>query len=780
MSSAPGRPVRTAPLSPHTDGPDWAWAAPTPRPTAAGAGQRRAALQTAPAHGLGRARRLWSLPLVAALTAASGYGFHRVFTLRGLLPVVSVAAVVPVALSAVLSGLLLGKADRPPRPLWPSVLLTVVAWLATVSATLFRGAGSGLPTPSTVRTEGSALLDAPHAVLTVILPAPGDHRLLVLPHAVLWLAAFAAAELALRTSSPLLPAVPAVLALGVPLLLGVDGTGSNTPAVAALAGLAAALALVRSRAHLSGRALGLGLPFAAGLALAAGLLGTHLPGLGTPYDPRGAVPPATVRPQTTSPLDEVAAWMRNGDEKVFTVKAAAAQNYRLAVLDTYDGVTWSPSAKLTRTGGRVPAPQGTAAPVTSSTLTQRFTIQQLPGIWLPAADRPAAVHTPAHTSVLVDPDTGVLSTGEDIPSGLTYSATSQVPVYDSQRLEYADVADDPIMLALPRTDAAGRPIPAVDTFQQLAAQATGGSTYPYQQASRLADWLRNGHAFDPAALPGHTYRSLEFFLTTGKRGTSEQFAASYAVMARTLGLPARVVVGFRPGARIAPGTWQITGKDVLAWPEVEFKGVGWVPFYPTPGETSKSGASAPPAGEPKQRQDVDRDITGQARPTTAPKASGHAAAGSQPGGGSGGLPTWAWALVLLLTLTCGYLLYAAWVPHRRRARRRGNPDTRLRVIGAWQQITDRLTEIGLPATGAHTAQEVAAFGQDRVGGAAGARLPQLAQLVNEIGYGGRPADLATADAAWSHCDIVEKAVLATVPRRERLRRALRPAALLGR
>lgn len=781
--STPTRTGRTAPLPPQGGGPAWDWAAPAP--SAPRPDERPGPLRAEPATGLSRGRRLWSLLPVAGMTAASGYGFHRVFEPRDLLPVLLVAVLAPIALSVALSGLLVGRKTRTQArtqartsALWPAVLLTAVVWLATVCATLFREAGGGLPTGPALSAVWSALLDAPHAILSTILPAPGDPELLVLPHAVLWLAAFTSAEIALRTRTPLLPAVPPVLAFGFPLVLGVDGPGSNTPAPAALAAMAALLVLIRSGARFSFRGLALGLPVAVGLALVAGLLVPRLPGLGAPYDPRHTVTPSTVRPESTSPLDQVAAWLRNGDEQVFSVQAKTSQNYRLAVLDTYDGTTWSSSAELTRTGGRVPAEKG-VDPGRTEPLAQRFTVQRLPGIWLPAADRPSAVTAPARTDISVDPDSGVLTTGHEIPSGFTYTVTSQLPVYDVQRLQYAAAADDPKLVSLPRTDAAGQPIPAVESFEEIAAKATKGSTYPYQQAARLAEWLRQGYAFDPAAIPGHTYRGLEFFLTDGKRGTSEQFAAAFAVMARALGLPTRVVVGFRSGTRSPAGAWQVTGKDVLAWPEVEFKNIGWVPFYPTPGEASENGSSVAPAGEPKERKSVDRQITEQTRPTAVPsKAKDHTANAVSTSGG--GLPLWAYVPLLLLVLLTGYLLYAAWVPYRRRARRRNHPDAGRRVLGAWQQIVDRLTEIGLPATGAHTAEEVAAFGAGRVGGAAGSHLPQLARLVNEVGYSGRIPDRASADAAWAHCDSVEKVVLRSVPRRERLRRALRPSSLRRR
>src|SRR5207253_3253245 len=61
------------------------------------------------------------------------------------------------------------------------------------------------------------------------------------------------------------------------------------------------------------------------------------------------------------------------------------------------------------------------------------------------------------------------------------------------------------------------------------------------------------------------------------------FAGTFAAMARAIGLPSRVAVGFTPGVLEADGLWHITGRQAHAWPEVFVAGYGWVAFEPTPG-----------------------------------------------------------------------------------------------------------------------------------------------------------------------------------------------------
>lgn len=710
-----------------------------------------------------RVRLVTALVIVIALAGAGGLAFHRVFALGDLVPVITVAAVAPVLLVALLSW-----PRRRTWPLWISVLATAAAWTLIAGLTLFHG---------DFTVVGGALRDSWKGTLTSLLPAPGRPELLVLPHALVWLAAFGGAELAVRTETKAAPALPAVAVFCVALLLGVNGPGSNLPVAAGLAGLVGALTIVRS----GGRPLWLlaGLPAAAAIGLLGAAVGPYLPMRGEAYDPRATVkaPPPQQR-DSISPLDRVSAWLQTPDQQMFTVRADAPEDWRLAVLDRFDGVTWTSGARFVPAGSRIPEDPR----VRRTRVVQRFTVQDLPGVWVPAADRPRTVQGLA---VATDPGSGVLTAGRPLRSGQAYTVTSMVPDYDAARLADAQPARDAEAQAasgLPESPGTTAKTAEVPAFRRLAQEITKDQDTAFQRAAKLADYLRTAARYDVTGLPGHTYAQLRYFLGTSKRGTSEQFATAYAVLARSIGLPARVVVGFRPGVG-GNGSWQVRSGDVLVWPEVDFAEIGWVPFFPTPEETGASKKpDSVPAGETQQKLEAaqksaaahKKDNGGSgAHGAPAPKAPARPAHKTSP------TPPWVYGVAAVPLLPAAYLAGVLIVPALRRRRRRGGATPAARITGAWEQTREALGAVGLPAVTALTAHEVAGFGAERVPGAE-AHLRPLADLVNRSRYAATPPGPDTAEAAWRHTEEIRRLVRRTAGLRRRLARRLHPRSLRPR
>ncbi|MGP4104422.1 DUF3488 and transglutaminase-like domain-containing protein [Nonomuraea sp. KM90] len=670
-------------------------------------------------------RRLAGLALVAATAATAGWGFHRVFPGAELLLAVIPAATAPAIVAALTRA----------RPLWLALALDLVLWLAG--------------TVPLYRTLTPALLadvaDSWHALLTTLLPAQPDPELLVLVHTLVWAAATVGAETLNRTGTRIAAAVPALVVYGVALLLGVDGTGSNVLVTGALFVLIAALALLRDDRPPAW--LLAGIPVAAALAALALVAGPLLPIAAQPYNPRDdADLPPPVRVDSVSPLDRVSAWLQIPDRDLFTVKADKPLNWRLAVLDRYDGVRWTSAARFQPTGGRVPAGEWTGE---ADVVHQEVTFDGLPGTWLPAAERPQEVT--GVRGLAVDPGSGALLAAAKPAKGSGYEVTSRVPKPSKRDLLAATPVSDPALTAFP--DA-----PQERLFRRLAQEATEGADAPIKQAYRLQSYLRTNATYDVTAPPGHSLKGLEFFLQTTHRGTSEQFAATFALMARTLGLPSRVVVGFRPG-QASGGVYHVKSGHVMAWAEIKFDGLGWRPFYPTPGRGGAKDDHDVVSSAIEESEELEDEFAkgGSDRPTTSrPQATG------QDEQAAPGLSPWTVAAAAGGGLLVAYAVVAVVVPWRRRRNRRRAPGAEQRVLGAWRQTCD---DLGLSGEAALTAGDVVS----REPGEISTHLRPLAEISNFIRYAPESGTEAAATEAWRHSDAIRRAVRARTSVMARLR-----------
>jgi hypothetical protein len=370
----------------------------------------------------------------------------------------------------------------------------------------------------------------------------------------------------------------------------------------------------------------------------------------------------------------------------------------------------------------------------------------------------------------VDPATGVLLDRAPLKAGARYRIVSHSPAPSEAGLRGATVAADGTAhadLTLPA------PVPPV--ISSAAQTATAGAASPFEQAVMLASYLFRNEEFAPAAPPGHSYGSISYFLGVSHQGTSEQFATAYALMARSLGLPSRLVAGFRPGIKVAPGTWQVDGADVLVWPEVDFARIGWVAFYPTPAAPGRGSARSVPAGQTVAQHNLDQRIAAAGRqpvrggPERGP--AGHRHPVHRPGHRS---PWPAVFTAVAIALTAGYLGCVILIPWwRRRRRRRGDPGAQ--VVGAWLETVASLRDCGVRPGPAKSAPEVAALGTGRLGSAALPALQSLAALADYATFAPGPLGADAAGQAWRQCEEVRQAARARTTWRRRLLMLLSPA-----
>jgi transglutaminase-like putative cysteine protease len=122
-------------------------------------------------------------------------------------------------------------------------------------------------------------------------------------------------------------------------------------------------------------------------------------------------------------------------------------------------------------------------------------------------------------------------------------------------------------------------------IRRLAASVTADAPTRFQKAQRLQQWFREdgGFRYDRRQVESAGSGGADLLAFMDERvGYCEQFAASMAIMARVIGIPSRVAVGFLEPTRATNGAWEFSAHDLHAWPELYFPGSGWVRFEPTP------------------------------------------------------------------------------------------------------------------------------------------------------------------------------------------------------
>lgn len=133
--------------------------------------------------------------------------------------------------------------------------------------------------------------------------------------------------------------------------------------------------------------------------------------------------------------------------------------------------------------------------------------------------------------------------------------------------------------------------------RELAEQITAGMDNPYDKVEAVTNYLRDNIQYTttvPNAPDGQD--PIEWFLFTHKQGFCNYYATAEVLMLRSIGIPARVVVGYAQGQEMENGIYyMVRQKDSHAWPEVYFYGAGWVPFEPT---VSQPELSLPPGADP--------------------------------------------------------------------------------------------------------------------------------------------------------------------------------------
>jgi hypothetical protein len=475
----------------------------------------------------------------------------------------------------------------------------------------------------------------------------------------------------------------------------------------------------------------------------------------------------------TSPLVSVGAKLNGQDNnaEVFTVETTQTTGdyWRVIALDQFQDDGWGlasdqrPASKL---------PGLTNGPGTTL-VTQTFRLSSIDAHWLPAAYRPIRIDLPG---AQVLPGSTSLFLEQSL-SGIAYRVESEVADPEKSVLESVTFDDIGSMV-----DETKLPSNFSANARKLAEDTTRAAVTPYDKAFALMQlFQRAPFVYDQGVDLGANAHALDQFLFETHRGFCEQYSAAFAELARSVGLPTRVAVGYQRGTLGTDGRWHVKEKDAHAWPEVWLgPRVGWYRFEPTPGRLDPiTGLGRADTGN---RTPTTTTPTTTAGATTPTSAAGPASSlplqiqvqppAPPPSSRSDGhvvtvvlvvLATVAGALVALLAV----LAFAAW---RRTRRRRNDPDVRRRVLGAWTEALERLSAAGIQRRPATTSLEFALRQAPALGaGAAGPPLMDLARLHTAAMYSPDDPSDDDADAAWSEVDAIATALRTTVPRTRRWR-----------
>jgi transglutaminase-like putative cysteine protease len=281
-------------------------------------------------------------------------------------------------------------------------------------------------------------------------------------------------------------------------------------------------------------------------------------------------------------------------------KADTPEQYLQVYALTYDAASndWVPitaSAKPFSAPGRLPEPvPGLARGVRVSTV--RTTISTDYGssgrAVLPMPYAPVSIVT---GGLGWEEQAQSLTVSSDLQamSGLTYTVTTEEP--DLTRAEETTTLAAPPSIVASYTAYTG---PYARQLRQIADSIAGSAGTEFQKAVALQNWFRNASkGFQYSTKPGLPSSSkwIIDFLETDKRGDCQQYSWAFAVLARLLGIPTRIAVGYTAGSPAGDGRWKVTTADAHAWPEIYLPGVGWIRFEPTPGGSTGQGTATTPA-----------------------------------------------------------------------------------------------------------------------------------------------------------------------------------------
>ncbi|MGB8860044.1 MAG: transglutaminase-like domain-containing protein, partial [Ilumatobacteraceae bacterium] len=362
---------------------------------------------------------------------------------------------------------------------------------------------------------------------------------------------------------------------------------------------------------------------------------------------------------------------------------AQLTHWRTGVLDEYNGEAWTASGQLSPGGNRVATTNGLPeVSVRMTALTSESEMWALPGSVLQSSE-PVETDAERRAVRIVGPR----------PADNTFVVEPIEPFDAAGRGTVATVS----------------PSELETSFVSFARQRSGGGTL-IQRVASLAGSMREDYRLDSESPGGVQLKSLDFFLKDARVGNREQFVAAFVVLARSLGIDARIATGYvldPPDGNALV----ITTAEASAWPEVRVDDrwvtVDVVPPEDSTGQLASQGqvsSRTPQAVQPAAPVDVAPDpVSNPVDDSTTAVSTDRLAA----------LRVWSARVGVFVGVAgFGLLVFALVVRTRKRLRRRGlrSSDAGRRIGTAWILATDALVDAGAALQPSQTNAELADVG----------------------------------------------------------------------
>jgi transglutaminase-like putative cysteine protease len=474
----------------------------------------------------------------------------------------------------------------------------------------------------------------------------------------------------------------------------------------------------------------------------------------------------------------------NAPVLTYTTNQPNPSTLRLVTDDVFDGETWrtsdgraTPNQKLPTT---LPTPPGLSQGIPAPAYQMKVKVTTLDQGYLPVP-YPARQVNVKGSWVFAPESLDVIGRGATTRK-VSYSATYLDVQPTVAQLEAAPAPSD---------DVIGRdtdlPATLSPSIIDLARKLTAKADTEYAKAVALQTWFRitGGFTYDTTVDTSKSQDPVSAFLKS-KHGYCVQFSSAMAVMARTLGIPARIGVGFLPGTRLTDGSRAVSLNDAHAWPELYFEGIGWVRFEPTPAIRAGAAPSyTEPNGTEGATDGASRATTAQGtNPLTTPNLAGKISdlqgrlgstttptftpVTTQPGTH---IPVRLLIVGILVVLALLATPVAGMLARRRRRRRAG--DSTARAEAAWAELLERAEDLGIDLAAGNTPRQTQAELVTRgvLPGEPGDALTRLVRSIEQARYAQHPV---VPEGLSEDLQTVVRALRAATDRSRRLRARVLP------